>query len=180
MSFQPSEATRPPQVRTQNFTPTPPPLRPALRTDTGLAAGDRLARDERFNQWFAFARFGAAPMASTRPPLAGAVISTAGPVLRPDALATSVRGSLRQGPRRTLFSSYRTSHHLLFCAHAGRTSSASRLFDPLRGRASRGLDPPCARRVSRIAGDGRTGASGGGSGLRVGAQRPAYDGTAGT
>jgi hypothetical protein len=73
-------------------------------------------------------------------------------VLQPHALATSVRGSLRQGPLKTeqvflLCSCF----HFWLCAHARRTNGP---FGP--GCAGFAVDPPCALRRGVVVDRGST------------------------
>lgn len=96
-------AERPPRVRTQNFTPTPSPLRGppdgywASLLPASSPSGTHALRR------FIRIRFGAAPLDFHRTPPRGPVELTPNrdPVLRASALVSLVGGSLRQGPQRT-------------------------------------------------------------------------------
>lgn len=126
VAFATAEAERSPRVRTQNFVQNRRHYQDSSKRKLGFAESSQLAPRAvgltalRFRS-VPHCTFGLPPDTPSRarrnvftPPRE---TRCSGQV--PLSLAW---GSLRQGPRRTCFSSCRTSTHLLFCAHAGRTA----------------------------------------------------------
>jgi hypothetical protein len=71
----PAEAERSPWVRTKNFAPSPSPARTPDRRMWGSPPSAGSPTGRKPSRRFAFARFGAAPMTSTRRPLARTPVS---------------------------------------------------------------------------------------------------------